>query len=124
MVFKEGANQYEAIAIASALDDEVTLALRMYFLDSHFVYGPQCSKSKKCRQYLDFSIDFEVSANDLKSDGSNELLVTLVGPNLFESSRCTSYILLKNQDTWTAIGTVSGMSDISFSPNNKMGFLF
>ena len=74
LTFKEGSNKNQSEAIAFALKDKITETLEIYFQETHFVFEANNS--------LSFNLNFDTASYDLNRDGSQEVFVTLKGPNI------------------------------------------
>jgi len=119
IILMDGVNKYESEAIASALYDEISDALKIYVQDSHFFYGPVCNSNEKCRQNLEFNMDFKTASYDLNLDGKNEVIVTLINTILCGFGGCTSYILEKKSKAWKVIGRFFPGEKIEVSSNKN-----
>jgi hypothetical protein len=105
LTFKEGANKYEAHAIAQSLGDTLAYDFKYYVKESHFTYGPSCRFiDPNCRENLTFETTFHTTSVDLNGDGADEVIVTLEAPNICGSGGCTAYILDSSSGVWKVIG--------------------
>ena len=102
LVYEDGANKYESVAIANGLIDELNFIFEMWVTDSHFIYGdPVCGP--ECRQDLNFKINLPTTSFDLNDDGVKEVFVVFNHPLTCGSSSCDTYIIQQQGDGWEII---------------------
>ena len=114
LTFKEGSNKNQSEAIAFALKDKITETLEIYLQETHFAFEANNS--------LSFNLDFDTASYDLNRDGSQEVFVTLKGPNICGSGGCTTYILEKGAKGWLVIGRFFPGGEAKISSNKNGGY--
>ncbi len=102
LVYKDGANEYESIAIANGLTDVLNFIFEMWLTDSHFIYGDYVC-GPDCRQDLNFEVNLPTTSFDLNDDGAKEVFVILNHSLTCGSSGCDTYILQGLGDDWKII---------------------
>ena len=114
LTFKKGSNKYQSEAIAFALKDKITETLEIYLQEAHFAFEANNS--------LSFNLDFDTASYDLNRNGSQEVFVTLEGPNICGSGGCTTYILEKGAKGWKVIGRFFPGGEAKISSNKNGGY--
>ena len=103
-LWKDGADQWESLAISSTLLEKVRTGFQTY-LNEGFKSGPSfmgCPKGEdgECRHDFNFKAQFSTATVDLNLDGQIEVLVELYMWGYCGVGRCPVYLLRGVGEEW------------------------